>query len=230
MIVKTEGLKKVFTSDHVEHPALRGIDVRIDEGEFVVVAGPSGSGKTTLLNMIGTLDSPTEGKVFFRDRDVGAMSVGQRTELRLRSIGFVFQAYNLINVLTAAENVEYVLLLQGLAGEQRRRRAHELLEAVGLEGLENRRPEQLSGGEQQRVAVARSLASEPELVLADEPTANLDQATGKELIELMLKLNRERGITFVISSHDRMVIEHARRLLRILDGKIVADETLNNHS
>ena len=230
MIVKTEGLKKVFTSDHVEHPALRGIDVRIDEGEFVVVAGPSGSGKTTLLNMIGTLDSPTEGKVFFRDRDVGSMSVGQRTELRLRSIGFVFQAYNLINVLTAAENVEYVLLLQGLAGEQRRRRAHELLEAVGLEGLENRRPEQLSGGEQQRVAVARSLASEPELVLADEPTANLDQATGKELIELMLKLNRERGITFVISSHDRMVIEHTRRLLRILDGKIVADETLNNHS
>ncbi len=224
MIVKTEGLKKVFSSDHVEHPALRGVDVQINEGEFVVVAGPSGSGKTTLLNMIGTLDSPTEGKVFFKDRDVGAMSVGERTELRLHKIGFVFQAYNLINVLTAAENVEYVLLLQGLAGEQRRQRAHELLEAVGLEGLENRRPEQLSGGEQQRVAVARSLASEPELVLADEPTANLDQATGKELIELMLELNRERGITFVISSHDRMVIEHARRLLRLLDGRIVADE------
>lgn len=225
MLIRTEGLIKVFTSgDHVRHVALRGIDVEIDSGEFVVVAGPSGSGKTTLLNILGTLDAPTEGRVFFKDQDLGALTVGEKTELRLRNLGFVFQAYNLVNVLTAEENVEYVLLLQGVPKNERRERARALLREVGLEGMEDRRPNQLSGGEQQRVAVARALASEPELVLADEPTANLDQTTGKELMQLMLELNRERGLTFVISSHDRMVIDHAKRLLKLLDGKIVADE------
>ena len=225
MLIRTVELKKVYVSgDHIEHPALRGIDLEINKGEFVVVAGPSGSGKTTLLNMLGSLDSPTEGKVLFNDKDLGDLSVTEKTELRLRSIGFIFQAYNLINVLTAEENVEYVLLLQGVDKSERRQRAGELLEAVGLTGFEKRRPAQLSGGQQQRVAVARALASEPELVLADEPTANLDQQTGKELMGLMHSLNEERGITFVFSSHDRMVIEHGRRLLLLLDGKIVGDE------
>jgi putative ABC transport system ATP-binding protein len=227
MLITTQNLKKVFSSDHVRHAALRGIDLQIDKGEFVVVAGPSGSGKTTLLNILGTLDVPTEGKVFLKDRDVGELKEKEKTELRLRTLGFVFQAYNLVNVLSALENVEYVLLLQGVDKKKRRRTARELLHAVGLEGKEDRRPAQLSGGEQQRVAVARSLASQPELVLADEPTANLDQATGKELIELMLGLNKERGITFVIASHDHMVIEHARRLLRLLDGRVVVDEVKN---
>jgi putative ABC transport system ATP-binding protein len=223
MLLKVEKIEKVFTTDHIKFKALHGIDTGIGKGEFVVIAGPSGSGKTTLLNIIGTLDSPTEGRVLLDDRDISDLSEAQKAELRLNKIGFIFQAYNLINVLSAAENVEYVLQLQGVAKKSRRARALELLKAVGLEGLEDRRPNQLSGGQQQRVAVARALASEPEVVLADEPTANLDQATGRSLIELMLALNKEKGITFVISSHDEMVIDHARRLLRLLDGRIIED-------
>lgn len=216
-----------MSGDHIKHAALRGIDVEIKRGEFTVIAGPSGSGKTTFLNIVGTLDSPTEGKVFFKDKDLDSLSKREKTDMRLLSIGFVFQAYNLLNVLSAEENVEYVLLLQGMKKRERRDKAMELLKAVGLEGLENRRPNQLSGGQQQRVAVARALASNPELVLADEPTANLDQTTGRELMELMLDLNRERGVTFLIASHDRMVIDHARRLIRLLDGRIVVDEIQN---
>ncbi len=223
MLLKVENVEKVFSTDHIEFKALHGITTEVGKGEFVVIAGPSGSGKTTLLNIIGTLDNPTEGRVFLDDRDISDLSESQKAELRLRSLGFIFQAYNLINVLSAAENVEYVLQLQGIAKAKRRSRALELLKAVGLEGLEDRRPNQLSGGQQQRVAVARALASEPEMVLADEPTANLDQATGRELMQLMLDLNRDKGITFIISSHDEMVIEHARRLLRLLDGRIIAD-------
>ena len=177
--------------------------------------------------MMGSLDAPTSGKVSLNGKELTALNEGAKTEMRLRNIGFIFQAYNLINVLSAAENVEYILHLQGVPRGERRGRATELLEAVGLEGLADRRPNQLSGGQQQRVAVARALASDPEIVIADEPTANLDQATGRDLIELMLKINRERGTTFVIASHDRMVIEHARRLLRILDGRIIEDVRKN---
>ena len=227
MLMKIENVKKTFHSDHIEFEALRGVDAEIEKGEFVVIAGPSGSGKTTLLNMMGSLDVPTSGHVSLNGKELTTLSEGAKTEMRLRNIGFIFQAYNLINVLSATENVEYVLHLQGVPKQERRARAQELLEAVGLVGLEDRRPGQLSGGQQQRVAVARALSSEPEVVLADEPTANLDQATGRELIELMLKINRERGTTFVISSHDRMVIEHARRLMRILDGRIIEDVRKN---
>ncbi|HUX05993.1 MAG TPA: ABC transporter ATP-binding protein [Acidobacteriota bacterium] len=223
MLLKVENIEKVFTTDHMKFKALHGVNTEIAKGEFVVIAGPSGSGKTTLLNIIGTLDSPTGGFVFLDGNDVSALSESKKAELRLHNLGFIFQAYNLINVLSAVENVEYVLQLQGIAKARRRSRALELLKAVGLEGLEYRRPNQLSGGQQQRVAVARALASEPDIVLADEPTANLDQATGRELMQLMLELNRDKGITFVIASHDEMVIEHARRLLRLLDGRIIAD-------
>ena len=227
MLMKIENVRKTFHSDHIEFEALRGVDAEIEKGEFVVIAGPSGSGKTTLLNMMGSLDVPTSGHVSLNGKELTTLSEGAKTEMRLRNIGFIFQAYNLINVLSATENVEYVLHLQGVPKQERRARAQELLEAVGLVGLEDRRPGQLSGGQQQRVAVARALSSEPEVVLADEPTANLDQATGRELIELMLKINRERGTTFVIASHDRMVIEHARRLMRILDGRIIEDVRKN---
>ena len=204
--------------------ALDGVDFAVKAGEFVAIAGPSGSGKTTLLNLIGALDTPTGGAVCIDQRAIGEMSAAERAELRRDAIGFVFQAYNLIPVLTVLENVEYVMLLQGRAADARRAAAVEVLDAVGLGDKLDRRPAELSGGQQQRVAVARAIASKPALVLADEPTANLDSATGEALLDLMQRLNRERGVTFVFSTHDPLVMDRASRLVRLRDGRIESDE------
>jgi putative ABC transport system ATP-binding protein len=222
-MIRTIDIHKTYRTNNIEFQALRGVDLEFNEGEFSVLAGPSGSGKTTLLNIISTLDSPTSGEVYIDDQEVSTLDDQQRTELRLRKVGFVFQAYNLINVLSAAENVEYVLQLQGQSFKERRQRSMQLLRQVGMEGLENRRPDELSGGQQQRIAVARALATEPKIVIADEPTANLDQQTGKGLIDLMLQLNDDLGITFIISSHDQMVINRGRRVVSLLDGVIQKD-------
>ena len=221
--VRVEKLTKVYRQDSIAVTALRDVDLEIAAGEFVALVGPSGSGKSTLLNLLGGLDRPTSGRLWVADAELGTMSRRALAGLRLRKIGFVFQEYNLIPVLSALENVEYVMLLQGVADEERRRRAMAILNEVGLAGLENRRPGELSGGQQQRVAVARAIVSEPALVLADEPTANLDSATGAALMDLMRKLNEDKGVTFVFSTHDAMVMERARRLVRLKDGRIVSE-------
>lgn len=201
--------------------ALRGVDLSVGDREFLALVGPSGSGKTTLLNLIGGLDRPTEGRIFVEEKETTGLSSSELAELRLKRIGFVFQEYNLIQVLSAIENVEYVMLLQGVKERERRERALAILKEVGLEGLENRRPRDLSGGQQQRVAVARAIVSEPAIVLADEPTANLDSATGAALLDLMKELNEKKGVTFIFSTHDPMVMERARRIVRLKDGMIV---------
>jgi len=221
--VRTEKLTKVYRQDSIAVTALQDVDLQIAAGEFVALVGPSGSGKSTLLNLLGGLDRPTSGRLWVADEELATMSRRALAELRLRKIGFVFQEYNLIPVLSAIENVEYVMLLQGVADEERRRRAMAILNEVGLAGLEDRRPSELSGGQQQRVAVARAIVSEPALVLADEPTANLDSATGAALMDLMRQLNEEKGVTFVFSTHDAMVMERARRLVRLKDGQIVGE-------
>lgn len=223
-IIEVEEVTKVYGIDGVETHALRGVDLTIEEGEFSAIAGPSGSGKTTLLNMIGALDVPTSGKVRVAGQDVTAMKPGKLSNLRLHNIGFVFQAYNLIPVLTALENVEFVMLLQNVSKETRRKMATEMLEEVGLGELVNKRPNQMSGGQQQRVAVARAMVSQPKIILADEPTANLDSETGASLLDLMRKLNKEKGTTFLFSTHDSMVMEYSRRLAKLADGRIVSDE------
>ena len=223
VIVEARNLKKIYRQGSLDVPALRGIDLELRRGQFAVLAGSSGSGKTTLLNLIGALDRPTEGSVRVDGTDLATMGSRALARMRLERIGFVFQAFNLVPVLTAYENAEYVLLLQGMPAEQRRKRVTELLHAVGLEGMEHRRPSELSGGQQQRVAVARAIAAEPALVLADEPTANLDSRTGTELILLMHRLNQERGVTFLFSSHDPKVIDHADRVVQLQDGRIIAD-------
>jgi len=222
--VEARGVTKVYRQGTLEVRALSDVDLTVARGEFAVLAGPSGSGKTTLLNLIGALDVPTSGTVAIEGRDLGALGGRRLAELRLRRIGFVFQSYNLIPVLTAYENAEYVLLLQGVPAAERKARVTELLAAVGLDGLGGRRPAELSGGQQQRVAVARALAGRPALVLADEPTANLDSKTGAGLMELMHGLCRERHVTFLFSSHDPMVIERGERLIRLEDGRVVSDE------
>jgi putative ABC transport system ATP-binding protein len=219
--VRTEKLTKVYRQDSIAVTALQDVDLEIAAGEFVALVGPSGSGKSTLLNLLGGLDRPTSGRLWVADEELGAMSRHALAELRLRKIGFVFQEYNLIPVLSAIENVEYVMLLQAVPDAERRDRAMAILDEVGLAGLEDRRPGELSGGQQQRVAVARAIVSEPVLVLADEPTANLDSATGAALMDLMRQLNEEKGVTFVFSTHDAMVMERARRLVRLKDGQIV---------
>ena len=223
LIVQVRELTKVYQQGSIEVPALRGLDLTVRRGEFSVLAGSSGSGKTTLLNLIGALDTPTSGSLEVEGQDLAQLSGRALAQLRLHRLGFVFQAYNLIPVLTAFENAEYVLLLQGVDAAKRRKRITELLAAVGLEGLGHRRPSELSGGQQQRVAVARAIAAEPALILADEPTANLDSKTGTELVQLMRDLNRDRGVTFLFSSHDPKVIHHAERVVRLEDGKIVDD-------
>src|SRR3990172_14745 len=205
--VRTEKLTKVYRQDSIAVTALKDVDLEIAAGEFVALVGPSGSGKSTLLNMLGGLDRPTSGRLWVADEELGAMSRHALAELRLRKIGFVFQEFNLIPVLSALENVEYVMLLQGVPDAERRARAMAILDEVGLAGLEDRRPGELSGGQQQRVAVARAIVSEPALVLADEPTANLDSATGAALMDLMRKLNEDKGVTFVFSTHDAMGME-----------------------
>ena len=224
IIVEGKGIEKIYRQGTIEVPALRGLDLTLRSGEFAVLAGSSGSGKTTLLNLVGALDQPTRGTLEVDGRDLARLSGKQLAEMRLRRLGFVFQAYNLVPVLTAYENAEYVLLLQGVAADERKRRVTELLNAVGLEGLGHRRPSELSGGQQQRVAVARAIASEPALVLADEPTANLDSRTATDLIAMMHLLNQQHGVTFLFSSHDPKVIHRAERVIQLEDGRIVSDE------
>ena len=219
--VRAEKLTRIYRQDSIEVTALKDIDIDIAAGEFIALVGPSGSGKSTLLNLLGGLDHPTSGRLWVEDREIGAMSARELADMRLRRIGFVFQEYNLIPVLSAIENVEYVMLLQGVADQERRRRALAVLADVGLAGLENRRPGELSGGQQQRVAVARAIVAEPALVLADEPTANLDSVTGAALMDMMRRLNETKGITFVFSTHDPMVMERARRLVHLKDGRVV---------
>ncbi len=215
---------KVYDERGTPTRALDGVTVRFDHGEFAALAGPSGSGKTTLLNLLGTLDVPTAGSVRVHGVNVASLSEGGRAELRLRKLGFVFQAYNLIPVLTALENVEFVLLLQRVPAAERRARARDLLAAVGLGDLEGKRPTEMSGGQQQRVAVVRAIASNPEVVLADEPTANLDSHTAESLLDLMQRLNAERGVTFLFSTHDPRVMRRARRVVELVDGRIERDE------
>jgi putative ABC transport system ATP-binding protein len=222
-IVVTRDLRKEYRQGSIAVPALQGVDLTIRGGEFTALMGPSGSGKTTLLNIIGGLDEPTSGAVFVEGQDLAGLSRPALSDLRLSRIGFVFQAYNLIPVLSAYENAEFVLLLRGVPALERRARVSRVLADVGLEGMENRRPSELSGGQQQRVAVARAIAGEPALVLADEPTANLDSTTAQLLIDTMRKLNREQGITFLFATHDPRVQEGARRVVRLVDGRIAED-------
>ena len=218
--VRAENLTRIYRQDSIEVTALKDVDLEIAAGEFIALVGPSGSGKSTLLNLLGGLDHPTSGHLWVEDRELGTMSARELADMRLRRIGFVFPEYNLIPVLSALENVEYVMLLQGVADEERRRRALAVLAEVGLTGLEDRRPGELSGGQQQRVAVARAIVAEPALVLADEPTANLDSVTGAALMDMMRRLNETKGITFVFSTHDQMVMERARRLVHLKDGRV----------
>jgi len=200
------------------------VDIAIESGEFLCLSGPSGSGKTTLLNAIGGLDTPDSGEIRMGDLRIDQLERGALADMRLHHIGFVFQAYNLIPVLSALENVEFVMQVQGLAAAERARKAHAILAEVGLEGLEDRRPAQLSGGQQQRVAVARAIVSQPDLVLADEPTANLDSVAATHLMGLFASLNENHGVTFVIATHDKRVMAYARRLVKMQDGKIISDE------
>ena len=223
-IVNVQQVTKTYHQGAVDVHALQNVSLSVNAGDFAVLAGPSGSGKTTLLNMIGALDRPTRGRISIGGKDAAALKGGELARLRLHHVGFVFQAYNLIPVLTAYENAEYVLLLQGVAASERKRRVTEILSSVGLGGLEDRRPRELSGGQQQRVAVARAIVAAPDLVLADEPTANLDSRSALDLIDLMKRLNRERSVTFVVSSHDARVIDRAGRVVLLEDGKIVRDE------
>ena len=223
-VVTLEQVTRVYQQDSQAVRALDGVDLDIRAGDFAVLVGPSGSGKTTLLNLIGGLDSPTAGRICISGTEIGTMRKANLSALRLHRIGFVFQEYNLIPVLSALENVEFVMLLQGKPEAQRRRRAMALLDELGLQGLEHRRPAELSGGQQQRVAVARAIAAEPVIVLPDEPTANLDSKSGAALMDLMRRLNEERGVTFVFSTHDPMVVERARRVIRLRDGRVESDE------
>ncbi len=227
-IVKCSDVKKTYRQGQVDVPALRGVSLSIKKGDFLALAGPSGSGKTTMLNIIGGLDSADSGKVTVNGNALEEMNQSQLANLRLHHIGFVFQAFNLIPVLSAAENVEYVMLLQGIPQSERRQRARSILDDVGLGDKYNRRPAELSGGQQQRVAVARAIVSNPSIVLADEPTANLDSKTGKGLLDIMKKMNQEKKVTFIFSTHDRMVMNYAARLLRIRDGQLVNDQVKNN--
>ncbi len=222
-MVECTGVNKTYQQGLVSVRALGDINLTIDKGEFVAIAGPSGSGKTTLLNIVGGLDKSDSGKIEVDGKAFDQMSPSHLAELRLHKIGFVFQAYNLIPVLSAAENVEFVMLLQGVPAGERRRKAKAILDEVGLAGMYDRRPAELSGGQQQRVAVARAIVSNPSIVLADEPTANLDSKTGKGLLEIMQKLNKEKKITFIFSTHDKMVMNYSRRLLRIRDGRLEDD-------
>ena len=223
-MVECADVVKTYKQGEVEVRALRGVELEVGKGEFTALAGPSGSGKTTLLNLIGGLDSPDSGNISvdglsFDDLDQAALA-----ELRLRKVGFVFQAYNLIPVLSAEENVEFVMMLQGVGAEERRRRAREVLDEVGLKDLYKRRPAGLSGGQQQRVAVARAIVSNPSIVLADEPTANLDQNTGRALLDTMKTMNEAYNVTFIFSTHDNMVMQAARRIVRLKDGRIDGED------
>lgn len=221
--VELQGVKKTYRTGPIEVLALRGVCLRIAPEEFLAIAGPSGSGKTTLLNIIGGLDRADAGDVWVEGKNLQLLSPGELARLRLQRLGFVFQAYNLLPVLTALENAEFTLLLQGVPAQKRRERVQKLFLEIGLAGLEDRRPTELSGGQQQRVAVARAIVTEPVLILADEPTANLDSATAAALLDVMEQLNRTTGTTFIFSTHDSQVMERAHRLIRLRDGQIASD-------
>ena len=222
-IVRVKDLTKNYGQGEVITRALRGVNLTLEAGEFSAMAGPSGSGKSTLLNIIGGLDRPTSGRVELDGRDISHLTSTGLSRLRRDRVGFIFQAYNLIPVLTVLENAEYVLMLQGMPGAERREKVRELLNVVGLEGMEGRFPRELSGGQQQRVAIARAIVPEPALVLADEPTANVDSKTAGDLMELMRRLNEDKGVTFFFSTHDPRVMKQARRLLVLRDGRIDHD-------
>ena len=223
-IVQLENVRKVYQQGEVEVKALDGVTLEVAAGEFMALSGPSGSGKTTALNLMGALDAPTSGTIFLEGHHLGSMSRKELSRLRRDRIGFVFQAYNLLPVLTAYENAEIVLAVQGVEESERREKVLGLLAAVGLEGLEDRRPAELSGGQQQRVAIARAMAAGPAVILADEPTANVDSTTADTLLDMMENLNREHGVTFVFSTHDPRVMERARRIVRLVDGRVESDE------
>ena len=223
-IVECREVTKIYRQGKVDVHALRGVSLSIQEGGFIALAGPSGSGKTTLLNIIGGLDCANSGSITLDGNRINEMSQSKLANLRLHKIGFVFQAYNLIPVLSALENVEFVMLLQGVPASERRERATAILDDVGLKDECDRRPAELSGGQQQRVAVARAIVSNPSIVLADEPTANLDSKTGRELMEMMRDMNTKKNVTFIFSTHDQMVMDYARRLVLIRDGLVADDQ------
>jgi len=220
-VTKIENVTRIYKIGKVETQALRGVNLSIESGEFTALVGPSGSGKTTLLQLIGCLDQPTSGHVYINGKDVSQLNRNQRADMRRGTIGFIFQFFALIPTLTAYENIEMPLLLNGHTTKERHARVMELLEAVGLKDRANNRPDQLSGGEQQRVAVARALASRPTLILADEPTANLDTPNGKQVMETMTRLNQETGVTFIFATHDPRVIQYARRVITMRDGVVI---------
>jgi putative ABC transport system ATP-binding protein len=222
-VIDAHNLSKVYDEKKIPVYALNGVHLHIERGEFIAIKGPSGSGKTTLLNMIGGLDFPSSGFVEINKTNITALKGNKLIEFRLKNIGFVFQSYNLVPVLTAKENIEFILLLQKRPFAEREKRVWELLEEIGLKDKANKRPGELSGGQQQRVAVARALAPKPQFILADEPTANLDTVSAKNLLDMMAKLNKEENMTFIFSTHDQRVINRARRVITLEDGKIVSD-------
>ncbi len=223
VIVRLSNVSKIYRQGMLDVKAVDNLSLEIDKGEFSALCGPSGSGKTTTLNLIGALDVPTSGEVTLEGKDLGAMSRTELSQTRRDRIGFVFQAYNLVQVLTAYENAEFVLALQGMPEEERRERVMSVLQEVGLEGLHDRRPAELSGGQQQRVAIARAIAPEPAIILADEPTANVDSATADSLLDLMAELNEMKNMTFLFSTHDQRVMNRAKRIMTMLDGKLADD-------
>ena len=224
-LLELKKVKKIYKQGKIEVPALRGVDMTVEEGEFTTIFGPSGSGKTTLLNMIGCLDTPTEGDIHLNGNKISDLSKKELAMTRRLNIGFIFQGYNLIPVLTAYENVEFAIRLIGhLSEKEMREKVLKMLEEVGLKGKENRRPGELSGGEKQRVAIARALIKQPKIILADEPTANLDSETAQDVIKNMVKMNKELGTTFIFSTHDPQIMEYARRFINLKDGMIVTDK------
>ena len=223
-IITTKDIKKTYKDNSIEVKAVRGISIKIDSGEFTAIVGPSGSGKTTLLNMVSGLDTPSSGEVILNGIELSKMKGKELSDFRRDNLGFVFQSYNLIPVLSVEENVEYIMLLQGVKKEERHRRVKKILEDVGLIDMQDRLPTQLSGGQQQRVAIARAMVSNPILILADEPTANLDSKMGSDLLNMMKDLNKNTGMTFLFSTHDRMIMERATRLITLKDGIVVNDE------
>ena len=228
--VRTTSLWKIYPQEPDPVEAVRGISTKIETGDFVAMAGPSGSGKTTMLNMIGGLTRPSRGQIWIGDREITEMSDKDLAQLRLERIGFVFQSYNLLPVLTALENAEFTLLLSGIPKDERRKKVLELFNKIGLSGLEDRKPGKLSGGQQQRVAVARAVVANPALILADEPTANLDSKASADLLDVMERLNQDHGTTFLFSTHDPRVMERSRRLITLVDGQIESDERRNHFS
>jgi len=226
-VIRAKNLVKTYNENEIEVHAVQHIDLSIEEGEFTAIVGPSGCGKTTLLNILGGIDEPTSGEVFIDGKEITKLNDNELIDFRLNNIGYVFQAYNLIPVLTAYENTEFIMLLQDWPKEKREKRAIELLEKVGLKDKLDSRPGKLSGGQQQRVAVARALASKPKFVLADEPTANLDSTATTQLLDIMYRLNQEENITFVFATHDQRVMDRAKRIIRLDDGKIIDDKKMD---